>query len=83
MENIIIAFISVTVIGFGITIFLISKLLKEQKQTNEAFTTNNKTLADLKAQLEKIETVEKEHKAISKDGFSQIESALKETIKLD
>ena len=83
MENLIIAFISVTAIGFGVTIFFVSKLLKEQKQTNENLTSNKEVLTSIKTQLEKIETVEKEHKAISKEGFNQVENALKETIKLD
>ena len=83
MENLIIAFIAVTVIGFGVTIFFVSKLLKEQRQTNENLTANNKTLSELKTQLEKIEAVGKEHKSVSKDGFNQIENSLKETIKLD
>lgn len=83
MENIIIAFISVTVVGFGVTVFFVTKLLKEQKQTNENLTVNNKVLTDIKTQLEKIETVGKEHKTVSKDGLTQIENALKETVKLD
>ena len=83
MENLIIAFISVTAIGFGVTIFFVSKLLKEQKQTNENLTSNKEVLTNIKTQLEKIEAVEKEHKSISKEGFNQIENALKETIKLD
>lgn len=83
MENIIIAFIAVTVIGFGVTVFFVSKLLKEQKQTNENLTANNQALTELKTQLEKIETVGKEHKTVSKDGLAQVENALKETVKLD
>ena len=83
MENLIIAFISVTAIGFGVTIFFVSKLLKEQKQTNENLTSNKEVLTNIKTQLEKIESVEKEHKTLSKEGFNQIENALKETIKLD
>lgn len=83
MENIIYAFIAVTVIGFGVTVFFVSKLLKEQKQTNENLTANNKTLTEIKTQLEKIEAVGKEHKTVSKDGLAQVENALKETVKLD
>lgn len=83
MENLVITFIVVTVIGFGIAIFFISKLLREQKQANESLTSSNRILTDLKAQLEKIEGVGKEHKSISKEGFTQIENALKETVKLD
>jgi hypothetical protein len=83
MENFIIAFISVTAIGFGVTIFFISKLLKEQKMTNENLTSNKEVLTNIKMQLDKIEAVEKEHKTLSKEGFNQIENALKETIKLD
>ena len=83
MENLIIVFILVTVIGFGVTIFFVSKLLKEQNQSNENLTSNNKVLTDIKTQLEKIESVEKEHTLFSKEGFIQIENVLKETIKLD
>ncbi|MBK8847504.1 MAG: hypothetical protein IPO27_13530 [Bacteroidetes bacterium] len=83
MENLIIAFISVTAIGFGVTIFFISNLLKEQKLTNEKLTSNKEVFINIKTQLEKLEVVEKEHKTLSKEGFTQIENALKETIKLD
>ncbi len=83
MENIIFAFLSVTAIGFAVTIFFISKLLKEHKQTNENLTSSKEVLTNINTQLEKIEAIEKEHKAVSKEGFTQIENALKETIKLD
>ena len=83
MENLTVTFIFVTVIGFGATIYFIFKLLNEQKQSNENLISNNKVLSDIKTQLEKIEDVEKAHKLLSKEGFTQIESVLKETIKLD
>jgi hypothetical protein len=81
MENLIITL--VISIGFGVTIFIISKLLKEQKQTNEKITSNNEILTEIKVYLEKIETIEKEHKILSNEGFIHIENVLKETIKLD
>jgi hypothetical protein len=82
MENIIVAFIAVTAMGFGVTIFFVSKLFKEQRQINDNLTASVKALADIKTQLEKIEAVGKEHKAVSKDGLAQVENALKETVKL-
>jgi len=83
MENLLIVLIALSAIGFGVAIFFQTKLLKEQRQTNENLIANNKSLSDIKTQLDKLETVGKENKAVSKEGFAQIENALKETIKLD
>lgn len=82
-ENLLTVLIALSAIGFGVAIFFLFKLLKEQRQTNENLTANNKSLTEIKTQLEKLEAVEKEHKSVSQTGFTQIETALKETIKLD
>ncbi|MEP7171561.1 MAG: hypothetical protein ABI855_19475 [Bacteroidota bacterium] len=83
MENLLIILIVLTAIGFGVAMFFLSKFLKEQQLTNENLTSNNKSLSEIKTQLDKLEAAEKEHKSVSQTGFSQIEAALKETIKLD
>ena len=83
MENLIIAIIILTALGFGLVILFITKLLKEQKLTNDNFDSNLKVLSEIKSQLDKLEIAEKEHKSVSQTGFAQIENALKETIKLD
>lgn len=73
MENLIIVFILVTTIGFAFTIFFVFKLLKEQRQTNENLTSNDKALTDIKVQLEKIESIENDHRLILGQGFNKIE----------
>ena len=57
MENLIVAIIIVTVLGFGLVTFFIAKLLKEQKLTNENFDSNIKVLLEIKSQLDKLEIV--------------------------
>jgi hypothetical protein len=83
MENLLMILIAVIVIGFSVTVFFASKLFKEQKLINENLTSHREALTEIKEQLSKLEVAEREHKSVSQTGFSQIETALKETIKLD
>jgi len=83
MENLLNIIVAISAIGFGVLIYFLVKLFKEQQKTNDNLNSNNLVLQEIKKQLEKLETVEKEGLSISKEGFNQMEKALKETINLD
>jgi hypothetical protein len=77
MENFIIIFIVVAVMGFGLSIFFAFKLLKQQITTNSQLEAIKKMIEITNARLEKIEAVKIDHKSISLEGFLQINSILK------
>ncbi len=83
MENLLIILIGLTILGFSFVNFIVFQLLKERRLTNENLSSINKSLVDVSSFLNKLEALEKEHKSVSQLGFSQIVTALKETIKLE